>query len=98
MPLSTPAMSSAVFGQPAADSSDTLVIRCSGMCPGESANAQPFDRPKFFSRAIRRSSLVADEHAVLDQVPGMARHALVVVADGGRPCGDVPLPVAVVLP
>ena len=56
MPLSTPAMSSAVFGPPAAGSSDTLAIRCSGMWPGESANAQPLERPKPFSWAIRRSS------------------------------------------
>jgi hypothetical protein len=29
--------------------------------------------------------LVSHEHAVLDDVPGLRRHALVVITDGGEP-------------
>ena len=44
-------------GRPAAGCSETLAIRCSGMWPGESANAQPLDAVRARSAcAIRRSS------------------------------------------
>ena len=60
IPSSTPAISSLVDGPPSAGCKDTLAIRCSGMCPGESAKAQPLDRPRPISAAIRRSSWYPD--------------------------------------
>src|SRR6266540_5169538 len=55
MPRSTPAISSSVDGPPGAGCSDTFAIRCTGMWPGESAYAQPLERPRPISCAIRRS-------------------------------------------
>jgi hypothetical protein len=53
-------MSSSVDGPPGAGCSDTLAMRCTGTCAGESANAQPLDRDtpsaSAFWRAMRRSS------------------------------------------
>ena len=44
MPRSTPLMSSSVDGPSGAGWIETFAIRCNGMCPAESANAQPFER------------------------------------------------------
>ena len=57
------------------------------MCPEESANAQPLERPPFSSGlhvAHRAVELVADQDAVADDVPALGLHALVVVADRGQ--------------
>ena len=55
------------------------------MCPGESANAQPLDRPKPLQPGHPPVELVAGQHAAGDQVPGLGGDPLVVVADGGQP-------------
>ena len=57
MPRSTPDSSSSVLGPaPGAGWSETLAMRWMGTCRGESAKAQPLERPRPFSAAMRRSS------------------------------------------
>ena len=84
MPCSTPAISSAVDGPPAAGCSETLAIRWIGMWPGESANAQPLEPAEALHPGDPPVQLVAGQHAAGDQVPGLGGHPLVVVADGGQ--------------
>ena len=75
-------MSSSVVGpSPGAGRSETFAIRWIGVCAGESAKAQPLDRPSPSSSRDSPVELVADEHAVADEVERLRLDSLVVVAD-----------------
>ena len=63
--------SNSMSGPPSAGCSDTFAIRWIGMWPGESANAQPLDRPSPCSAGDPPVELVAGQHAAADQVPGL---------------------------
>ena len=87
MPRSTRPMSSSVLGPSGAGWRETLAIRWMGTWPGESAYAQPLDRAVVelgLHVPHRPVELVADEHAVADDVPRPRLDALVVEADGGQ--------------
>ena len=78
-------MISSVDGPSGAGCSETLAIRCTGTWPGESAKAQPLERGMPAQPGHVAVDLVADQDAVLHDVPLLAGDALVVPADGGQP-------------
>jgi len=55
-------------------------MRWIGMWPGESANAQPLDPAEPGQLGDAAVELVAAQHAAGDQVPGLSRDALIVIA------------------